>query len=106
MNDGLSPAMPHAKPEFQTMCTFFPGKTSMSSGPRFRPPNPLEELSDLEMPDESDLLERSRWSRYRRGMLSRRLVIVIVLGLLVCGGVRGADQPQWGVAWNRNMISA
>src|SRR5436190_15718236 len=38
-------------------------------------------------------------------MFSRRVVIV-VLGLFVCAAVQAADQPQWGAAWTRNMVSA
>lgn len=52
------------------------------------------------------MLEREGRSQYRQGMFSRRVVFVVVIGLVLCGAVWGTDQPQWGVAWNRNMVSA
>src|SRR5688572_21322055 len=31
---------------------------------------------------------------------------LVVLSVVLCGMVGAADQPQWGAAWNRNMVSA
>lgn len=39
--------------------------------------------------------------------MARRLVLLAVLGLAAWApAARAADQPQWGQAWSRNMVSA
>ena len=30
---------------------------------------------------------------------------LLLIGVMLCGGIYAADQPQWGHAWTRNMVS-
>ena len=30
---------------------------------------------------------------------------LFLIGVMFCGGIHAADQPQWGHAWTRNMVS-